>query len=134
MADRIIAGAVRTLTDPRGRWILSQHRESRSEYEIAGVLDGVLYRATIDRTFVDESGTRWIIDYKTSEPGDEDVESFLDREQQKYAIQMERYAALFTLIEKRPIRLGLYFPLFNGWRELTPGDDGHTATSYEPRP
>jgi len=32
----------------------------------------------IDRTFVDQDGTRWIIDYKTSRHEEEDVDAFLN--------------------------------------------------------
>ena len=34
----------------------------------------------IDRTFVDQDGTRWIIDYKTSRHEEEDVDAFLDQQ------------------------------------------------------
>ena len=46
-----------------------------------------------------------------------DVEAFLDREHERYRAQLEKYAALLARTESRPIRLGLYFPLLNGWRE-----------------
>ena len=35
---------------------------------------------------------------------------------------LERYARLFARIETRPLRLGLYFPLLNGWREWPAGE------------
>jgi ATP-dependent exoDNAse (exonuclease V) beta subunit len=130
-SDRIVTGVTRALTDPRGQWVLSTHSEARSEYEISGALDGVVYRAIIDRTFVDASGTRWIIDYKTSEPNQEHTESFLDNQQSKYSIQMERYAALFALMENRPVHLALYFPLFGGWREWCPAGDHSVSTRLE---
>jgi len=34
----------------------------------------------IDRTFVDQDGTRWIIDYKTSRHEEEDIDAFLDQQ------------------------------------------------------
>jgi len=34
----------------------------------------------IDRTFVDQDGTRWIVDYKTSRHEEEDVDAFLDQQ------------------------------------------------------
>jgi ATP-dependent helicase/nuclease subunit A len=71
----------------------------------------------IDRTFIDESGVRWIIDYKTSEPAGEDVVNFLEAEKERYGEQLERYARLMALRDDRPIRLGLYFPLISEWRE-----------------
>jgi hypothetical protein len=76
----------------------------------------------MDRTFIDADGVRWIVDYKTSAHEGGGVEAFLDREQERYRDQLERYARLMALREDRPIRLGLYFPLLAGWREWAPGD------------
>jgi ATP-dependent helicase/nuclease subunit A len=115
--ERVEAGLVRTLGDPRGRWCLEDHADAASELPIAGWIGGTLSEAVIDRTFVDESGVRWIIDYKTSQPADEDVENFLEAEKERYREQLERYARLMTQRDNRPIRLGLYFPLIGEWRE-----------------
>ena len=46
---------------------------------------------------------------------------FLDREQQRYRAQLERYAALMRRIDEQPVKLGLYFPLLKGWREWGSG-------------
>ena len=46
-----------------------------------------------------------------------DLEEFLDREQERYRTQLERYAALMRALDNREIKLGLYFPLHKGWRE-----------------
>ncbi|HSD97300.1 MAG TPA: hypothetical protein VLB06_09170, partial [Sulfuricaulis sp.] len=73
--------------------------------------------AILDRTFVDDKGVRWIIDYKASSHEGGRLDEFLDREHERYAAQLERYAALMGKIDARPIRLGLYFPLLGGWRE-----------------
>jgi len=48
------------------------------------------------------------------------MEAFLDRERERYRPQLERYAALMKARDNRPMRLGLYFPLINGWREWLP--------------
>ena len=71
----------------------------------------------IGRTFVDQDGTRWIIDYKTSRHEEEDVDAFLEQQQERYREQLEKYGSLMGLYEERPIKLGLYFPLLQGWRE-----------------
>ena len=71
----------------------------------------------IDRTFVDAAGTRWIVDYKTSRHEGAGREEFLDREQERYRPQLERYAALMRRLGPEPVRLGLYFPLLAAWRE-----------------
>jgi ATP-dependent helicase/nuclease subunit A len=106
------------LGDPRGRWILSrEHQDARSEYHLSGELDGALVNVSLDRTFVDKDGVRWIVDYKTGAHEGAEPDSFLDRELDRYRAQLERYAALLARIESRPTRLGLYFPLLRGWRE-----------------
>ena len=71
----------------------------------------------IDRTFVDEQGVRWIVDYKTGVHGGGGLDTFLDREQERYREQLEGYAALMRLKAPGPIRLGLYFPAIPGWRQ-----------------
>ena len=81
------------------------------------MLDGELVDRVIDRTFVDENGVRWIVDYKTGTHEGGDVEAFLDREQERYRAQLEQYAALMRMLDNRPVKLGLYFPLLKGWRE-----------------
>jgi ATP-dependent exoDNAse (exonuclease V) beta subunit len=117
LARRVHDTVLRALSDERGRWLLSAHAEARSEWSISGVRDGVPVEAVIDRSFVDERGTRWIVDYKTGGHEGGDLEGFLDRERERYAPQLQGYADLLETRESRPIRLGLYFPLLKGWRE-----------------
>jgi ATP-dependent exoDNAse (exonuclease V) beta subunit len=116
-AQQVETGLLRTLRDPKGRWILGAHAEADSESQITGLIDGKLYEIVMDRTFVDESGVRWIIDYKTSAHQGGDLEAFLDSERERYREQLERYARLMVQRDDRPIRLGLYFPLLGEWRE-----------------
>jgi len=116
-AQQVETGLLRTLRDPKGRWILGTHAEADCESQITGLIDGKLYEVVIDRTFVDESGVRWIIDYKTSAHEGGDLETFLDNEKERYREQLDRYARLMVQGDFRPIRLGLYFPLLSEWRE-----------------
>jgi ATP-dependent helicase/nuclease subunit A len=115
--QRVETGLLRTLRDSRGRWILERHAEAESELPVSGFIDGKLYEAVIDRTFIDEAGVRWIVDFKTSAHEGGDIESFLDNERLRYQEQLERYARLLVQRDQRPIRLALYFPLLGGWRE-----------------
>ena len=114
-----IGAALQTaLEDRRGRWILSGlHEKASCELALSGKRDGGIDHVVIDRAFVDEHGTRWIIDYKTGTHTGGGVDGFLDREQERYRQQLERYASIMSKMEDRPIRLGLYFPLLGGWRE-----------------
>lgn len=108
----------RCLADERGRWILDgHHSEAVVEWPLAGVDRDQVVHVVLDRSFIDEKGTRWIIDYKTGTHLGQDREGFLDTEQMRYRPQLERYARLLAAREQRPIRLGLYFPLLGGWRE-----------------
>ncbi len=108
----------RVLADARGRWLLdSSHEEARSELALSGVDAGGLANVVIDRSFVDADGVRWIVDYKSGRHEGGDTQAFLDREQQRYRGQLERYGRLMSAMDPRPIRLGLYFPALGGWRE-----------------
>ena len=89
--------------------------EAHCEWPLT-VHDEVARHYVIDRTFVDEAGVRWIIDYKTGEHLDLDREAFLDQEQERYRGQLDNYARIVRRLESRPIRLALYFPLFAEWR------------------
>jgi hypothetical protein len=106
------------IKDERGQWLLSaEHQQQRNEYALTGVYTDKVINIKIDRTFVDKDGTRWIIDYKTSRHEGEDVDAFLDQQQERYKEQLEKYGALMNDYGEQSIRLGLYFPLLQGWRE-----------------
>jgi ATP-dependent helicase/nuclease subunit A len=114
-AARARQALINCVSDDRGRWLLGAQVEGRSEWRLTGVVDGQRFNVIIDRTFVDEAGVRWIIDYKTSVHTGADTAAFLDNERERYRSQLERYAALLRGAQR--IRLGLYFPLLCGWRE-----------------
>jgi ATP-dependent exoDNAse (exonuclease V) beta subunit len=117
-AERVASALARTLAHDRGRWLLDpRHHESQTELALTGRLGGELVRVVIDRSFVDGDGTRWVVDYKTSRHEGADLEGFLDREQERYRAQLERYATLMRHMGPEPVRLGLYFPLLGAWRE-----------------
>jgi ATP-dependent helicase/nuclease subunit A len=116
--DRVHASLQGMLEDERGQWILStEHSEIHSEYAISSVFDGKVYNMVIDRTFIDQKGERWIIDYKTGSHTGGGLDEFLDREQERYRLQLEKYAEAISQREDRKIHLALYFPLMQGWRE-----------------
>jgi ATP-dependent exoDNAse (exonuclease V) beta subunit len=119
--ERVERALTCALADPRARWVLGPHAQAACELALTGVLDGQLVDIVIDRTFVDEKGVRWIVDYKTGMHEGADLEGFLDNEQARYRGQLERYAALLAQLGTEPIRLALYFPLLQGWREWLPG-------------
>ena len=106
--------------DSRADWLFSSaHNDIQAEWPLTAVLDGKITSIVIDRSFVDNDGTRWIIDFKSSRHDDPDLQQFLDNEQLRYQSQMQRYARILALTETRHTKLALYFPLHQGWREWT---------------
>jgi ATP-dependent helicase/nuclease subunit A len=117
-AARVQQALSQTLADPRGRWLFdASHRDAAAELSLTGRIDDELVSVVVDRTFIDASGTRWIVDYKTSVHEGGGLDSFLNAEQTRYRVQLERYARLMQALGPERIRVGLYFPLFPAWRE-----------------
>jgi len=113
-------GLHQTLNSEHGRWLLSgAHVSAHCEWALSLCDDGQVSHAIIDRSFVDADGVRWIVDYKTASHEGGDMQDFLDEEEKRHAPQLLRYAGLLGRMEpERPIRLGLYFPMLNAWREI----------------
>ncbi|MEO7560605.1 MAG: UvrD-helicase domain-containing protein [Nitrosospira sp.] len=116
-AGRVITALAQTVTDKRGQWLLGPQRDVYNELRMTAIMEGEHRDLIIDRTFRDAEGRRWVVDYKTSSHEGADIEGFLDREQDRYRFQLDRYAALMRMIDDEPVRRGLYFPLLKGWRE-----------------
>lgn len=103
----VLKAIQQTISDPRGQWILKPHSEAETEFHLTANINNKIHAFIIDRTFVDEKGVRWIIDYKTS----------VEVAKEKHEEQMQHYLDAMQLIDSRPIRLGLYFPLVPAWVE-----------------
>ena len=120
--DKVIQAVRLTLNDSRGRWILgldTQHQDADSEIALSGIVNGKVFKNIIDRSFVDDTGTRWIIDFKTSSHEGGGLDEFLGREVERYRYQLERYAQLMQAWKPaNAIRTALYFPLLSAWREV----------------
>jgi ATP-dependent exoDNAse (exonuclease V) beta subunit len=109
-----------TVGSPRGRWLLTSQQDAFCELALNGIIDGQLIRAIIDRTFLDKDSVRWIVDYKTSSPGERgDPDRFVLQELERYQGQLKIYQELVAqLYPEVQIRTALYFPFFDGWAEL----------------
>jgi ATP-dependent exoDNAse (exonuclease V) beta subunit len=116
--ETVLLAIHNTLMDARGKWILHPHHASKSEYQLTAAIHHQVKSIIIDRTFVDETGTRWIIDYKTARPLQQSTDEFIAAEKDKYQQQMLNYAEAISKIDDRPIAFGLYFPLVPAWCEL----------------
>ncbi len=115
---RVLAALTGTLADARGRWILAAHRAAASELALTGLAEGRLRNVVIDRSFIDEQGVRWVIDFKTSAHEGAEREQFIAREVQRYRAQLAVYCQLAGELGPEPVRAGLYFPLLGQFREL----------------
>jgi len=115
----IVTRAVSTVARNTGRmeWLFTQpHDQSSAEFRLSVQIDGQPQHLTIDRTFV-HAGTRYIIDYKLSEP-DADPVAFLTSETEKYRPQLQAYRQALAAQENLPARLYLYFPLLDHLQEI----------------
>lgn len=111
--------------NPQLRWALgSQFVESQTEQPLTALEEGGLVtNHIIDRTFVDNAGVRWIVDYKTSiYPGKVDdkkaLGEFIQQQVEYYQPQLERYGRLFAELENSPQKWVLYFSYIDQWVEL----------------
>jgi ATP-dependent exoDNAse (exonuclease V) beta subunit len=114
-AERILRALTAAVSSSRGRWILAGHGDAQCEWALGGLLGERLESARIDRTFIDENGVRWIIDYKTSSHEGGSREVFLNEEKRRYLPQLETYARLLHEMGETAVSVGLYFPLLDEW-------------------
>ena len=91
--------------DATGRWLLGPRTDAASELGVTGLVNGVLQNAYFDRTFEDE-GIRWIIDYKTGQPGSNPA--FVEDELARYRPQLSRYRNLAQALFDKPVQAALY--------------------------
>lgn len=84
------------LKDDTAKWIFdNSHQHSANELSIWWQGQEKI----IDRTFIHDN-TRWIIDYKTSTPGDTSKQVFCATEKRKYHEQMQAYELLLREYDK----------------------------------
>ncbi|BCN93889.1 ATP-dependent helicase [Thiomicrorhabdus immobilis] len=101
------------------RWALQNTlAHSAVEYPLTSIEEEGVANHIVDRTFVDDEGVRWIVDYKTSVSDDKDSRTFIQRQVEKYQPQLQRYGQLFEQIESRPQKWVLYFSYLDIWHEL----------------
>ena len=118
--ERVNRALRQTLSDSRGRWLLdNSHEHSACELALYQHSDR-LRESIVDRTFVAE-GVRWIVDYKSSEPMQNQTEAeFIAQETESYREQLARYREWFGVMDGRETKTALYFPCLkdNRWVEV----------------
>jgi len=135
--QRCQTGLDNTLKSERGAWILSkQHHDAHCEWAVSyrstsELNDLYISHYIIDRSFEDEQGIRWIIDYKSASHEGGNIEHFLDEECQRHQNQLQRYALALQAMGYHNLRLALYFPMLDAWRawDAFPKDESNKDRS-----
>ena len=115
-ALNVVERAIQHLIDnpDKAAWLFSENQQHAfAEHPISYNDNGQVSHYSIDRTFVDDQGVRWIVDYKLSEDHAGSVDVFLQQQFKRYQGQLERYSEILNTADPRPTKLMLYFPLMN---------------------
>lgn len=90
-------------------WLFdSTLKQSATELALQSHGNGFVHTHVIDRTFIDDSGVRWIIDYKSSTPvAGQTTEDFVNEQITLYSGQLARYRSLFEGEENLGIKTAL---------------------------
>ena len=105
------------LGDARGQWLLAG--EGQTELALTGLVNGRIESVVIDRIRIDEDGTHWLVDYKTSSHEGGDLGQFIEQEQDRYRSQLAKYSFLYSQFAGVRPRTALYFPLLGEFSEVT---------------
>jgi len=114
--ERVTSAITAMLNDEKGRWILQG--KGYSELALTGVSDGEVISVILDRVRIDENGTHWIIDYKTSSHEGGNLQGFLAVEADRYQPQLARYASIYREWAGEDVKCALYFPLLQSFVEV----------------
>lgn len=117
--ERIARGVRNIQADTQAQFLFGDYQIAFNEYALAYVENGVVKRHRLDRTFVDNDGVRWIVDYKTTDTQTKDLVLFADQQLERHRAQLEKYGQLMSELDDAPIQLAVYFPLLKqlrSWR------------------
>jgi ATP-dependent exoDNAse (exonuclease V) beta subunit len=114
--ERVSDAVSAMLNDEKGRWILQG--QGHAELALTGLSDGELVSVILDRVRIDEDGTHWIIDYKTSSHEGGNLGGFLQVEADRYQSQLARYASIYSEWAGKEAKCALYFPLLTTFLEV----------------
>lgn len=118
LASRVRTAIENTLRNAEGLWILGARKEASSEFALTSWAEA-RRSVRLDRVFragatpmAEGDDYLWIVDYKTTTHGREEIEAFLAAEQAKYSPQLQTYAQTINSAGRK-IRLALYYPLLS---------------------
>lgn len=104
------------LADPTLQWIFSpRHASIESPCRLSGVHEGRLAAVTVDRTFVDDAGVRWLICFDAIYREGEGAHRLTSEPERR---RFERMLLLARALEPEPVRAGLYDPRVPELREI----------------
>lgn len=115
--DRVNEALRGLLEDERGQWLL--RGEGHAEFALSGVVQDRIESIVLDRVRVDDDGTHWIVDYKTSTHEGGSLEAFLQAESDRYRPQLKKYSEMYSTYSGADVRCALYFPLLQEFVEVT---------------
>jgi len=109
--------------DADAHFLFADYPTAQNEYAVSAYENGAVNKYRIDRTFIDQQGTRWIVDYKSTDTNNSDINAFVDEQVQlRHRAQLEKYGALLNEVGQSasdnspPIKLAVYFPLLKQLR------------------
>jgi len=110
--QRLILAVRNIQNQHEAHFLFRDYPESNNEFTLSAIENGSVNKYRLDRTFVDDAGTRWIVDYKSTAHDNDDVAEFAaEQVRSRHKVQLEKYGFLFSQVDARPIQLAVYFPL-----------------------
>jgi len=95
------------LSSEAGQWVLQAREGAAVELALMRLAGDEARKYIVDRTFI-EGGTRWIIDYKTTELAADATDQAVQSAAEKHREQLDSYAALFEY-EGLPVKCAVFF-------------------------
>ncbi len=110
--QRLVTAVTNLQSHQQAHFLFADYPDSHNEFTLSAIEDGSVKQYRLDRTFVDDDGTRWIVDYKSTAHDNDDVADFAaEQVNTRHKQQLEKYGFLFSQVDARPIQLAVYFPL-----------------------
>ena len=120
--QRITAALSAIEADPRGGWLLAAHGEAEWGLSLTGDIEGKRLQASIDRSFVDEQGARWLLAVRMEFQDEAPDAAAIEEDAARCRNRLEAGADLVMAWERsegraHPVRCGVYYPWLCAWRE-----------------
>jgi len=114
---RLVRAVNNIQADRAAHFLFADYTVQQNEYTLSAFEDGRVNQYRIDRTFIDNDGVRWVVDYKSTDTNNQNVDVFIDQQvAERHRSQLEKYGQLMSKIDHRPIKLAVYFPLLKQLR------------------